>query len=114
MTRRCAQAIVVEGSPIPEGPHTLVYQAQSPPSAYPYFMDYVEKYLKGKYGAKKVDTGGLRVQTTIDPKVQAAAEASVAAALKNAPTAKITAGKHAGQPTPLEMGLVAIEPQTAS
>ena len=44
-------------------PHTFVYQAQSPPTAYPYFLDYVEKYLKGKYGTKKVDTGGLRIQT---------------------------------------------------
>lgn len=109
-----AQVIWLEGStPAPPAtPHTAVYQAQSPPTAYPYFMDYVEKYLKGKYGEKKVDTGGLRIQTTLDPKVQAEAERSVADALKGTPTAKITKGPRAGQPTPLEMSLVAVEPQT--
>jgi penicillin-binding protein 1A len=115
------QPVWLEGSSPepPPFPHTKVFLSRSPPTAYPYFMDYVEKYLKGKYGAKKVDTGGLRIQTTIDPKVQAAAEASVAAALKGAPTATISAGPNpdrpnpkAGQPTPLEMGLVAVEPQT--
>ena len=109
-----AQVIWVEGSTPapPTTPHTAVYQAQSPPTNYPYFMDYVEKYLKGKYGEKKVDTGGLRIQTTLDPKVQAEAERAVADALKGAPTAKITRGERAGQPTPLEMSLVAVEPQT--
>ena len=109
-----AQVIWVEGSsPTPPmTPHTAVYQAQSPPTNYPYFLDYVEKYLKGKYGDKKVDTGGLRIQTTLDPKVQAEAERAVADALKGAPTATITKGVRAGQPTPLEMSLVAVEPQT--
>ncbi len=96
----------------PPTPHTRIFQAQAPPTAYPYFLDYVEKYLKAKYGAKKVDTGGLRIQTTIDPKVQAEAERSVAEALKGAPPAKISQGQNQGKPTPLEMGLVAVEPQT--
>jgi penicillin-binding protein 1A len=106
--------LYVEGStPTPPAfPVTTVFQAQSPPTQYPYFLDYVEKYLKGKYGDKKVDTGGLRIQTTIDPKIQAEAERSVAAALKGAPSATVTQGTLKGQPTPLEMGLVAIEPQT--
>ena len=109
-----AQVVWLEGTtPAPPmTPHTAVYQAQSPPTAYPYFLDYVEKYLKGKYGDKKVDTGGLRIQTTLDPKVQAEADRAVAEALKGAPTATITRGPLKGQPTPLEMGLVAVEPQT--
>jgi penicillin-binding protein 1A len=118
-----AQVIWLDGSTPepPATPHTTVFQAQSPPTAYPYFMDYVEKYLKGKYGDKLVDTGGLRIQTTIDPKLQADAEKAVADALKSTgnPTAKISPGPNpakpnprAGQPTPLEMGLVSIEPQT--
>lgn len=107
------QNIWLEGSgPKPPREVTTVYQAQSPPTAYPYFLDYVERYLKGKYGAKKVDTGGLRIQTTIDPKIQAEAERAVGEALKGAPPATITQGEDAGKPTPLEMGLVAVEPQT--
>ena len=109
-----AQVIWLEGTtPTPPmTPHTAVYQAQSPPTNYPYFLDYVEKYLKGKYGDKKVDTGGLRIQTTLDPDVQAEAERAVNEALKGAPTATITKGPRAGQPTPLEMSLVSVEPQT--
>ncbi|MDQ3107119.1 MAG: transglycosylase domain-containing protein, partial [Actinomycetota bacterium] len=108
------QGIIVESGPRPgpEVPHTFVFQATSPPTAYPYFLDYVEKYLKGKYGAKKVDTGGLRIQTTLDPKVQAEAQRSVSDAIKGAGPANITRGEREGQPTPLEMGLVAVEPQT--
>jgi penicillin-binding protein 1A len=111
-----SQIIWLEGSsPAPPAtPHTTVYQAQSPPTAYPYFMDYVEKYLKGKYGEKLVDTGGLRIQTTLDPKVQAEAERAVADALKSTgnPKATVTKGRLAGKPTPLEMAMVSIEPQT--
>ncbi len=108
------QGIIVESGPRPgpEVPHTFVFQATSPPTAYPYFLDYVEKYLKGKYGTKKVDTGGLRIQTTLDPKVQAEAQRSVTDAIKGAGPANITRGEREGQPTPLEMGLVAVEPQT--
>jgi penicillin-binding protein 1A len=104
--------VVMTETPPPGTPHTMVYAARSSTTNYPYFMDYVQKYLNAKYGAKRVDTGGLRIQTTLDPKVQAEAERSVAEALKGAPTTPILDGANKGQPTPLEMGLVAVEPQT--
>jgi penicillin-binding protein 1A len=106
------QTIYVVGSATapPPGVHTIVYpRAQTQFNQYPYFMDYVEKYLKGKYGAKKVDSGGLRIQTTIDPAIQAAAEKAVADAISGAPPAKLPDGDGT---TPLEMGLTAVEPQT--
>jgi len=41
---------------------------------YPYFVMYVKEYLETKYG-KDIDiTSGLRVYTTIDPKLQEKAE----------------------------------------
>ncbi|MCL4474126.1 MAG: PBP1A family penicillin-binding protein [Actinobacteria bacterium] len=38
----------------------------------PYFVEYVKQQLIDKYGAKKVFEGGLTVQTTIEPALQAA------------------------------------------
>ena len=88
---------------------------------YPYFMDYVRKYLDAKYGAELVDRGGLRVQTTLDPAAQNAAQAAVTDALKGTrspityqarivhPDGSVTTE---ARQTPLEMGLVAVEPQT--
>ncbi len=40
-----------------------------------YFLDYVAKELVGRYGANRVYKGGLKVYTTLDLKVQQAAEA---------------------------------------
>lgn len=44
------------------------------PYPYPYFVDYVTEQLVGKYGAEKVFKTGLRVYTTLDPKIQEIAE----------------------------------------
>lgn len=38
----------------------------------PYFVEYVKQQLIDRYGAKKVFEGGLKVQTTIEPGLQAA------------------------------------------
>jgi penicillin-binding protein 1A len=38
--------------------------------AAPYFVDYVRSVLLEKYGAQEVNTGGLRVYTSLDPQLQ--------------------------------------------
>ncbi len=43
----------------------------------PYFVEYVKQILIDKYGAKKVFEGGLKVQTTIEPGLQAAGMAAM-------------------------------------
>ena len=43
----------------------------------PYFFSYVRDELIAQYGAATVRTGGLRVYTTIDPRLQRAAERAV-------------------------------------
>ena len=41
---------------------------------YPYFVMYIKEYLENKYG-KDIDiTSGLKIYTTIDPKLQEKAE----------------------------------------
>ncbi|MCL2110359.1 transglycosylase domain-containing protein, partial [Microgenomates group bacterium] len=47
----------------------------------PHFVFYVRDYLVSKYGEERVNSGGLRVTTTIDLEMQRDAEASVAAEL---------------------------------
>ncbi len=84
----------------PPGPATIV---QPPPrggaSAYPYFVDYVRRVLEERYGHRQLYRGGLRIETTLDPGLQAQAEASVAETLS-------------GTSAPLEMSLVSVEPAT--
>jgi penicillin-binding protein 1A len=101
------------GEKPPPVPHTAVYPRPSTSyGRYPYFMDYVRKYLEAKYGENKVFQGGLRVQTTLDPKVQDAAEAAAAKARNGVRTATVTKGPLKGQPTPFEVSIAAVEPPT--
>lgn len=54
---------------------------------YPYFVDYITELLIAKYGEDKVYKGGLKVHTTLDPKIQTAAE-EVLSSSKYFPKAK--------------------------
>src|SRR5207342_3911019 len=47
----------------------------------PYFFDYVEGLLLERYGVDAVRDGGLRVYTTIDPRLQALAEGAMRSTL---------------------------------
>jgi penicillin-binding protein 1A len=80
-------------------PVTLVYPPEQQEAEYPYFVDYVRRYLIAKYGDTKVYREGLNVQTTIDPALQAKADEAVTNTLD-------------GTTSPLEMSLVTIEPKT--
>jgi len=57
----------------------LVLQGQPTPerSIAPYFVEEIRKALEQKYGAKALYEAGLRVQTTLDPELQEAANAAV-------------------------------------
>lgn len=57
---------------------------------YPYFLDYVTDKLIEKYGETEVFKGGLKVYTTLDPKIQQIAEAAMARA-GNFPSSKADA-----------------------
>ncbi|MBV9255150.1 MAG: penicillin-binding protein, partial [Actinobacteria bacterium] len=83
----------------PPGPATLIYPPEQQVRQYPYFVDYVERYINAKYGESALLEGGLTIQTSLDPALQDEAEKAVANQLK-------------GTKDPLEMALAAVEPPT--
>ncbi|MGQ0520515.1 MAG: transglycosylase domain-containing protein [Actinomycetota bacterium] len=80
-------------------PLTNVYPARPSFTKYPYFVDYVRRYLEERLGRDAVYRGGLEIRTTIDPEAQDAAERSTAESLK-------------GVDPSIEMALVSVEPRT--
>lgn len=88
------------GFGLPPGPATVVYPAEQQEAAkFPYFVDYVRRYLVDKYGPELVYRGGLQIYTSIDPALQDQAEQAVQQGLGNTQA-------------PLEMSLVSVEPST--
>jgi penicillin-binding protein 1A len=99
---KVAQVYESSAPPLPAGaPQTLVYAPQQQQTQYPYFVDYVRRYLELQpaIGPNLLYQGGLKIQTTLDPKLQQEAQASVSTTLQ-------------GTGEPLEMSLVSVEPQT--
>src|SRR5205085_10002664 len=94
-----SQVVWNTGKGKPPGPATLVYPPEQQVRQYPYFVDYVERYINAHYGEDALLEGGLTIQTTLDPGLQDAAEKAVANQLK-------------GTKDPLEMALAAVEPPT--
>jgi len=78
---------------------TYVYPPEEVQSQYPYFVDYVRRYLIAKFGEDEVYEGGLKVETTIDARLQGMAESAVSTTLR-------------GTSAPLDMALVSVEPGT--
>jgi 1A family penicillin-binding protein len=78
-----------------------------------YFFEEIRKSLVDRFGSDMVYQGGLRVYSTLDPKMQAAAEAAVAAGLADleARRPKPAAGKPRDT-EPLQAALIAIDPKT--
>jgi penicillin-binding protein 1A len=91
------------GPPPPGQPATIVLPRQQERTAYPYHVDYVRRYIETKYGAGAEYTMGLKIYTSLDPRMQQAAEEEVANAIAGVPDGPGDAG-------PLEMAMVSVEP----
>jgi penicillin-binding protein 1A len=91
--------LAADGTPV--RPATIVYPPESQHTAEPYFSDYVLRYLSDVLpgGERQVDTGGLRIETTLDPRMQAAARAGIDGFLE-------------GTNPELQASMVAVEPPT--
>lgn len=74
---------------------------------YPYFVDYVTDQLVDKYGVNQVFRGGLRVYTTLDPKIQEIAEQ----ALQNEKNFPVSARDSEGRIQP-QGAVVVLDPHT--
>ena len=83
------------------GPATIVYPAETQQSSDPYFTDYVLSWLEANLpgGSQQVFRDGLKIETTIDPDLQAAARDQVAKFLD-------------GTEPDLRTSLVSVEPPT--
>jgi penicillin-binding protein 1A len=72
-----------------------------------YFLDFVQQALEARFGADMVFKGGLRVYTTLDPKMQLQAEQSLRDGLRTLETRTVGPGED--RP---EGAVLTIEPQT--
>ncbi|HUF32110.1 MAG TPA: transglycosylase domain-containing protein [Acidimicrobiales bacterium] len=87
----------VSGFP-PEGqPITFIHPRRRVETAFPYFVDYVRRYMDVHYGEGAVYERGFEIYTTLDPGMQLVAEEAVRATLS-------------GTDPPLEMALASVEP----
>jgi 1A family penicillin-binding protein len=78
-----------------------------------YFFEEVRKSLADRFGSSRVYEGGLRVYSTIDPQMQAAAETAVAASLKSLDERRAhSKGRSDQQNDILQAALIAIDPRT--
>ena len=76
-----------------------------------YFFEEVRKALVDRYGSEMVYAGGLRVYSTLDTRLQAAAEAAVASSL-GALDQRRSQSDRTRDAEPLQAALIAIDPQT--
>jgi membrane peptidoglycan carboxypeptidase len=84
----------------PDRPATFYHPLpEADTGPHPFFLDYVRHDLVQRYGEDAVFRGGLLVETTLDPVLQAHADAAVAAHLE-------------GTDPSVEMSLVSVEPAT--
>ena len=70
----------------------LTYQSAGIDIRAPHFVMYVRDLIENKYGTELVTKGGLKVTTSLDINLQEAAEATLAAELKNLSRLKISNG----------------------
>jgi penicillin-binding protein 1A len=84
----------------PQGPATVIFPAPiTETPVHPYFIDYLRRWLLARYDPELIYRGGLRIETTIDPRLQLEAATTTAESLQ-------------GTAAPLEMSLVSVEPAT--
>lgn len=82
-------------------------------NAAPYFVDYLLPQLEQRFGEQRVWRGGLQVYTTLDLKLQEAAEKSLSAGIARARKRQDGWEKRVGRDyPPVEGALLALEPNT--
>ncbi len=94
------QLWLVDAGPRPTGPVTVVSPLPLKGAAdHPFFVDWVEAQLLEQVGPDLLYQGGLTIETTIEPRIQEAAEAAAAKRLQNTVY-------------PVDMAMVTLDPRT--
>ena len=76
------RVVWLESQGPPPGPATVIRQPTLESTRYPYFIQYLSQYLTRELGSEDIlYRGGLEIYTTLDPVVQAEAEATIAEAV---------------------------------
>ncbi len=96
-----AAAAAAKQEPLPTTPPPA--QAEKAP----YFVEYVRQRVEDRFGSGILYSGGLRITTSLDPRLQTYAEEAIASGLER--IEKRTRHKHAA---PLQAALIAIEPSS--
>jgi penicillin-binding protein 1A len=98
----------------PPGPATVVRAPTVQAARHPYFIQYLTSYLAKELGSEDIlYRGGLRIFTTLDPAVQAHAEATVAETLEGIdPRTSVDPATGAEIVHSMQMSLSAVEPPT--
>jgi penicillin-binding protein 1A len=74
LDRMAAEKYITEGEAEEAKAQPLgLHLRRDRPSIAPYFLEEVRKYLEREYGSQRIYQGGLRVHTTLDPRMQRAA-----------------------------------------
>jgi penicillin-binding protein 1A len=81
----------------------------------PYFVEYVRQQLEARYGANTVYKGGLSVYTTLDLKMQEAAQKALTRGIENAEiVARRTRQSNIPVNQPIQGALLAMDPHTGA
>jgi len=101
------------GGPAP-GPHTLVVDRTSSDTRYPWFISYLTQHLRSVLGDEDLlYRGGLQIFTTLDPKAQQAAEATMLRTLAGVDPVVRTDPATGEQVThTMQFSITAVEPPT--
>ncbi len=92
LTRMTEEGFVSESDAQKAKEAELIYGSASVDIRAPHFVMYVRDLIENKYGSELVTKGGLKVTTSLDITLQEAAEATLAAELKNLGRLKISNG----------------------
>ena len=93
------RVVLADAPSASDGPATMVYPPRTQQSRYPWFTDYLRRYLIARFGQAVFSHGGLRVDTSLDPALQAQADVAVTNTLK-------------GTDPPVDMAMVVIDPKS--
>lgn len=108
-----SQSVWLDTQGEPTEPVTLVRTPKIEGTRYPWFIQYLTDYLVGELGSEDLlYRGGLRIFTTLDPAVQAEAEATVAETIDGVDPVVTRDASGAEVVHNLQMSISSIEPPT--